>query len=256
MQGQLQQLDVLPRQLSHPRSPTRGAQQVSWCPLGACCCGALLCFAASTAAYLTRGLCQLLLFGAVLSRLVACRYKPSWPLSQAAGLECMQEPGTLFSASSTEGAAQRQQEPLEGSRSSTERMGKRRGWSGRLGEQFTSVLDTLSKGESLWHPEVRLLLQSTTLSSPSLYPLHLRKQLHAMCALHVEYAFTGEEHLGWWVVGLLPHQIGILVSAAAFCTLPPEDVACCAGTAGRSRSQSWPGFVCVSAPNPTADFST
>ena len=92
----------------------------------------------------------------------------------------MQEPGTLFSASSNEGAAQRQQETLEGPRSSTERLGKLRGWSGRLGEQFTSVLDTLSKGESL--PAVKA--PGTTCSSAKLYTLfsisytlHLQKQL-------------------------------------------------------------------------------
>ena len=155
----------------------------------------------------------------------------------------MQETGTPFSASSNEGAAQRQQEALEGPRSSSERMGKLRGWSGRLGEQFTSVLDTLSKGESLWqsrHREVLLHLRSTTLLSPSLYPMHLHKQLHAICALHARYAFTGEGHLGWWVGGLLPHEAPHLCSRSL--PLASCSVACSVCKTDRSRSQAWSKF--------------
>ena len=138
----------------------------------------------------------------------------------------MQESGTPFSASSTEGAVQRQQENLEGSCSSTERMGKLRGWSGRLGEQFTSVLDTLSKGRSLSRREVHLHLQSATRSSPSLYPLHLQKQLHAVYALRVTKHSQVRDTLAAGLLG----RTRTLISAGSLCPLPPEGVACYACT--------------------------
>ena len=157
----------------------------------------------------------------------------------------MQEPGTPFAASSTEGAAQRQQETLEGPRSSTERLGKLRGWSGRLGEQFTSVLDTLSKGELLQqarHQKLHERPQRSTLSSASPIFCTCRSSCHATYALHVRYAITVEGHLGWWVAGLLPHQYSHLSG----CTLQLASRRCGMFCLQNSRSKShfWLIFWC------------